>query len=120
MSNYRKTDLTNLSRIFKALSNRSRLKIFLRLTDCDVLSGLAEDGGKICACVGDLGSDLDLAPSTVSHHIKELRQSGLIDLTRRGQHVECRVSPEVVKMLADFFAEAAQLGKCCGPKIGDK
>lgn len=61
--------------------------------------------GQICECVGTLGEDLDIAPSTVSHHLKELARSGLIIMTRRGQHVECRVDPDVLEALIKFFQE---------------
>ena len=67
--------------MFKALSNPNRLKIFMRLTSCclpgtvtSINPGTGEAG---CACVGELGQDLDIVPSTISHHIKELRQAGL-------------------------------------------
>ena len=47
------------------------------------------------ACVGELGDGLELAPSTVSHHLKELR--------RAGQHVECWANPDALERLAEFF-----------------
>jgi ArsR family transcriptional regulator len=53
--------------------------------------------------VGALGGDLDIAPSTVSHHVKELQQAGLIRMERRGQRVECWVDPETLGGLAAFF-----------------
>lgn len=54
-------------------------------------------------CVGELGKDLGIAPSTVSHHIKELYRAGLIKMERRGQNVECSVNPEMLSALALFF-----------------
>ena len=56
-------------------------------------------------CVGDLGRDLGIGASTVSHHIKELYQAGLIQTERRGQHVECWIVPETLEMLAEFFQQ---------------
>ncbi len=64
--------------------------------------------GQICECVGTLGKDLGIAPSTVSHHIKELSQSGLIKMKRRGQTVECWVDPEILELLAAFFEPPVQ------------
>jgi ArsR family transcriptional regulator, arsenate/arsenite/antimonite-responsive transcriptional repressor len=62
------------------------------------------------AYVGQLGRDLGIAPSTVSHHIKELRQAGLICLKRHGRNVECRVEAALLRELAEFFAAA---DSCC-------
>ena len=56
-----------------------------------------------CACVGELGQDLGIVASTISHHIKELRQAGLIRMERRGQKMECWIDPETLSALRDFF-----------------
>jgi ArsR family transcriptional regulator len=49
--------------------------------------------------VGELGEELNIAPSTVSHHIKELRHAGIIVVERRGKNIECWVNEEAVKAL---------------------
>lgn len=59
--------------------------------------------GEICACVGELSQGLNIGLSTVSHHIKELHQAGLIRVERRGQKVECSVDQGAVCELADYF-----------------
>jgi ArsR family transcriptional regulator, arsenate/arsenite/antimonite-responsive transcriptional repressor len=46
---------------------------------------------------------LSIAPSTVSHHIKELRQAGIIVVERRGKNIECWVNEEAVKVLRGIF-----------------
>jgi ArsR family transcriptional regulator, arsenate/arsenite/antimonite-responsive transcriptional repressor len=93
--------------MFKALSNPQRLKIFLKLCNCcgGKSSCEASEEG-IRRCVGDLGEDLDLAASTVSHHIKELRQAGLLHVERQGQRMECWVSEEALEILTAFFCSA--------------
>ncbi len=75
----------------------------MRLACCpDELHGPQADG-QVCACVGSLGEGLGLAPSTVSHHLKALAHAGLIKMNRRGQTTECRVDPDIVKAVAEFF-----------------
>ena len=104
MSNSRNNDVQRFSDMFKALSNPHRLKIFARLANCcgpDSACGVDSDEMK--ACVGELGRDLAIAPSTVSHHIKELHQAGLIRMERRGQKIDCWVDSETIGALGDFF-----------------
>ena len=96
--------------MFKALSNPNRLKIFLELVACCAPGCLPGAHGietktetKGCACVGDLGQELDVVPSTISHHLKELRRVGLIEVRRKGQRIECRINPEALGTLQSFF-----------------
>jgi ArsR family transcriptional regulator len=104
MSNSGSIDLERYAGLFKALSNPHRLRLFLRLASCC-------RPGTTCAadmrsCVSDLGSDLGIAPSTVSHHLKELRRAGLICMQRSRRNVECWVDPGSLDELADFFGKA--------------
>lgn len=103
MSNYRNIDTQQLADIFKALSNPHRLAIFMRLTCCATQGTAGSTDDQICECVGVLGKDLGIAPSTVSHHLKELHRAGLIKMTRRGQTVDCCIEPEAVERIAMFF-----------------
>ena len=108
MSNNRDQNIEKFAEMFKALSNPHRLKIFLRLVSCcqpgTVTSINANMESEGCACVGELGQDLGIVPSTISHHIKELRQAGLIHMERRGQKIECWVDPETIAALQGFFS----------------
>jgi len=92
--------------MFKALSTTHRLKIFLRLASCGT-GGIACKTEQACECVGDLGCNLGIAPSTVSHHLKELHRAGLIRSRRQGQRIECWVDPEVLNSLSHFFNRTA-------------
>ncbi len=102
MSNNSKESL-RFPAAFKALSNPHRLALFYRLMNC------CEPGTKCNAasaarfCVGDLGEGLNIAPSTLSHHLKELNRAGLVEMERRGKNVECWVEPEKLKSLSSFF-----------------
>jgi len=101
---------SNYSKIFKALSNEQRLKIFM------VIYGHwkkakgeavipAEDASrcciekaftKVCGC-------MQLSRSTISHHFKELQNAGLITCEREGQMYRCRINEEVVESIKDFL-----------------
>ncbi len=92
--------------MFKALSNPHRLKIFVRLAKC-CGPGVACDlnSEQMKKCVGQLGRNLGIAPSTISHHVKEMHEAGLVQMQRRGKNIDCWVDPEVLKELACFFEE---------------
>lgn len=51
-------------------------------------------------CVCDLTDAFDLTGPTISHHLKVLRESGLITGERRGTWVYYRVRPEVLARLS--------------------
>lgn len=104
MSNYRNNRLERFAEMFKALSNPNRLRIFLRLVSCCPPGTVCGADQGFGACVGELGQDLGIAPSTVSHHIKELNRGGVIQMRRRGRKVECWIDPNALKDLAGFFS----------------
>ena len=99
-------ELDRRSEMFRALANPNRLRIFLRLASC-CGGGACIATEEIGAYVGDLGRELEVVPSTVSHHIRELERAGLIKISRRGQHVLCCTDPETVRDLAKFFGGLA-------------
>lgn len=91
--------------MFKALSSPQRLRMFVRLATAGGACGPrrgASDGATYC-CATEAGADLGLAASTVSHHLKELRLAGLVEVARRGRQIDCRVRGDAVRDLASFF-----------------
>lgn len=106
--------LSNYAKIFKALSNEQRLKIFMMIYEgccsskgesifpvkdracCPVAGTLEKAFTKICGC-------MDLSRSTISHHFKELQAAGLIACEREGQNYRCRVNDETIKMIKIFL-----------------
>ncbi len=108
MSNYQNKNIEKFAEIFKALSNPNRLRLFMRLVTCckpgTVTSISADSGSAGCACVGELGKDLNIVASTISHHMKELRQAGLVRMERRGQRIECWIDPDIFADLQGFFS----------------
>jgi ArsR family transcriptional regulator, arsenate/arsenite/antimonite-responsive transcriptional repressor len=101
MSIYKSDQIERLTRVFKALSNPHRLRMYLRLASaCG--PGCCDDAEKQ-SCVGDLGGELGLAQSTLSHHLKELHRAGLIQMDRHGKFVMCCVNEDVHAELMQLF-----------------
>ncbi|MEE8578058.1 MAG: metalloregulator ArsR/SmtB family transcription factor [candidate division Zixibacteria bacterium] len=98
--------MDEFSAMFKALSNPHRLTIFTRLAGCCKGWCVKRTQGEYKATVGELSRDLKIAPSTVSHHIKELKTTGLITIERKGQTVCCCVEPNILKRMREFFEVA--------------
>lgn len=80
-----------------ALAQPSRLQVFRLL----VSSG---DG----LCAGDIAERLELPKPTLSFHLKELNQAGLIEARRDGRVIHYRVRIEGIRDLMGFLTE-----DCC-------
>jgi ArsR family transcriptional regulator len=80
----------DLSRLFKALADPVRLRLLSLIA--------SHPGGEACVC--DLTGAFDLTGPTISHHLKVLRESGLITGERRGTWIYYRVHPEVLARLS--------------------
>jgi ArsR family transcriptional regulator len=107
MSNYSTIKIKRFAQMFGALSNPNRATIFLRLAACCCGEAISCGREDMRTCVGDLGKNLNIAPSTVSHHIKELNRAGLIQVERCGRTVKCCVDPGAVQALTQFFVDAS-------------
>ena len=62
------------------------------------VSLIASSGGEVCVC--ELTGRFEVTGPTISHHLKVLREAGLIDGERRGTWVYYRVRPAVLDQLA--------------------
>jgi ArsR family transcriptional regulator len=72
---------------FKALADPTRVAIL------SMLSAEAE----VCVCV--LTGELDLSQPTISHHLRILREAGLVEASRRGTWAFYRLVPEALEAL---------------------
>jgi ArsR family transcriptional regulator len=109
MSIYDIKKLAPIAEAFNALANPNRLAIFLHLVACCPPGKCCDFHEELGRCVGDLGEGLRIAPSTISHHIKELRRAGLIHVTKKGKYSECSVNGPAVLMLADILSGRMKL-----------
>ncbi len=82
-----------LAKVFKALGDPVRLRLLSMIA--------SRAGGEVCVC--DLTPAFDLSQPTVSHHLKLLKQAGLIDSQRRGTWVYYRLLPEMTDHLAQLL-----------------
>ena len=107
MSNYQNIHLDHFASIFKALSNPHRLQIFNILTGCCEPGTLCSTDEMMSFCVGDLDSQLNIASSTLSHHLKELNRAGLIEMQRDGKQVLCSINPATLTEVINLFSNAS-------------
>jgi ArsR family transcriptional regulator, arsenate/arsenite/antimonite-responsive transcriptional repressor len=95
-------ELSNIARYCKALSSEPRLKVFMMILEAereedDCCQGVLKAFSRACTL-------LEVSRSTVSHHIKELEESGLISCERQGQSACCKINAGAMKELKAFFA----------------
>ncbi|WP_327010718.1 metalloregulator ArsR/SmtB family transcription factor [Dactylosporangium sp. NBC_01737] len=79
-----------LAPAFKALGDPVRLQLMSMIAS-------APDG-EMCVC--DLTPAFELSGPTISHHLKTLREAGLVDSDRRGTWVYYRARPGIMRQLA--------------------
>ncbi|GHH38652.1 ArsR/SmtB family transcription factor [Lentzea cavernae] len=79
-----------LSTMFKALGDPVRLRLLSMIA--------SRPGGEVCVC--ELTPAFDLSQPTISHHLKLLRQAGLVGSERRGTWVYYRLRPETTARMA--------------------
>jgi ArsR family transcriptional regulator len=78
----------HVAQLFKALADPVRLRLF---------ADIAAQPDEICVC--DI-RDVGVSQPTVSHHLKKLREAGLIAAERRGTWVYYRVVPGALEALS--------------------
>ena len=79
-----------LAKVFKALGDPVRLRLASLIA--------SHEGGEACVC--DLTDAFDLSGPTISHHLKVLREAGLITGERRGTWVYYRIQPDALRRLS--------------------
>ena len=91
-------DLSTRALQLAALGSETRLSLFRLL----VVAG--ENGLN----TGEISTHLNLAGSTLNHHLATLETAGLIAREREGRHIRCRVAWVVMHGLVDYLTE-----NCC-------
>ena len=78
--------------LLQALADPTRLAIVRQLATCDA----------VCAC--DFTECCDVAQPTVSHHLKVLREAGVVTGERRGNQIWYSLSPDFERRFAGIGA----------------
>ena len=79
--------------MLKAIADPARLRLLSLV--------LSHEGGEACVC--DLLPFFDLSQPTISHHLKVLHESGLLDREKRGTWVFYKARPAAMAALGDLF-----------------
>ncbi|MFC3740342.1 ArsR/SmtB family transcription factor [Paractinoplanes deccanensis] len=83
--------------MFKALGDPVRLRLLSMIASAR--------GGEVCVC--DLTGSFHLTGPTISHHLKVLREAGLVDSDRRGTWVYYRMVPAALAVLGGLLGAGA-------------
>ena len=89
----------DLARVFKALGDPARLRLL----------GLIMGAPDREACVCDLGQGFDLSQPTISHHLRQLTDVGLIEREQRGKWAWFRLRDDRLAALRTALGEGLQL-----------
>ncbi|HYO38967.1 MAG TPA: metalloregulator ArsR/SmtB family transcription factor [Nocardioidaceae bacterium] len=82
--------------VLKAMADPVRLRLVSLVA--------SHKGGEACVC--DLTDAFDLSQPTISHHLKVLHETGLLDRTKRGTWVYYKVRPEALASIAALIGGA--------------
>ena len=80
--------------LLQAAADPTRLAMLRQLSDC----------AEVCAC--DFTDCCNLSQPTVSHHLKVLREAGLVTATKRGVNIWYAVVPEQLDALRSALSRA--------------
>lgn len=99
VANRRRMSAEQMDAAFKALASQQRREILRMLATCPRESGApCGASGEVCAC--KISERLNLAASTVSHHMGVLRGAGLVSARKEGTWVHYTLDREAIAQVA--------------------
>lgn len=108
-------------RACKALGNENRVKILDAIgasrSHCVCEPGGADDRGQtVLCCVDEIVAKFDMAQSTISQHLKELHQAGLLERHKKAQWVYYTVNCKMIEEMTAYLRnlEGKLKASCCG------
>jgi ArsR family transcriptional regulator len=100
-------EVTRFADMFSAMGTGPRLRIMRALLS-------AHPGGMV---VGDIGNDLGIAASTLSHHLEKLRNEDLVTVRREGTYLWYSANAEALQEVLGFlYAECCTRNKAIEPR----
>src|SRR6266700_3474115 len=100
-------EITRFADMFSAMGTGPRLRIMR------VLLSAYPDG----MVVGDIGNDLGIAASTLSHHLEKLKNESLVKVRRDGTYLWYSANTEALQELLGFlYAECCTRNKAIEPR----
>jgi ArsR family transcriptional regulator, arsenate/arsenite/antimonite-responsive transcriptional repressor len=100
-------DVTRFADMLSALGAEARLRILRLLLT-------AHPDGMV---VGEIGEELEIPNSTLSHHLDKLRNEGLVSMQREGTFLRYRANTTSLEELLGFlYAECCTRNKAIEPK----
>jgi ArsR family transcriptional regulator len=102
-------EAAGMARVFKALGDPIRLRL---LSLIGAHEGGRQVGDGVCVC--ELTAAFQVTAPTISHHLKVLREAGLIASQRRGTWVYYWIVPQTLNRLAEVLSlpDPAEAGAC--------
>ena len=91
------TASAGLAQVFKALGDPVRLRLVSLIG--------AHQGGEVCVC--ELSTAFELTQPTISHHLRVLREAGIIGCERRGTWVYYWLVPAALERMAALLSAPA-------------
>lgn len=81
--------MTSLAEVFKALGDKTRLEIINMLL-----------GREMCVC--DIFSAVNISQPAVSHHLRVLKQAGIVCDKREGKWIYYSINPAAFNVIEDY------------------
>lgn len=107
MAKPQQEDVARYADMLAAMGTEPRLRIMRLLLS-------AHPDGMV---VGDIGAELDITPSTLSHHLEKLKHEELVSVRREGTYLWCSANTKGLEQLLGFlYAECCTRNKAIEPQ----
>jgi DNA-binding transcriptional ArsR family regulator len=107
LSRHQSEQITRFADMFSAIGTEPRLRIMQLLLS-------AHPDGMV---VGEIGDELEISNSTLSHHLEKLKNEGLVTVRREGTYLRYSANTETLSELLGFlYAECCTRNKAVKPQ----